>query len=130
MKKLGLILIALALVPALQAQENTKTIAAPQNPGISTGSKPNPFRAQPQQTSPESTTGTGKVEESKVKGTGLIFEMSEKGLVIISPTAPASYGYGTKAVITNTGAPGNPGSTEVNANDRVVDGLALIGWSW
>jgi hypothetical protein len=123
MKKLGLILLTLALVPVLQAQENANTISAPKNSTVSSESKPDANRPKPQQ---------GQVKEpvSTVKGTGLVYEISEKGLVVISPTAPASYGYGTKALITNPGTPISQVSNQVNANERTVDGIALIGWSW
>lgn len=122
MKKLCLILTALAFLPCLQAQTVPK-ITAPQNQSFATEKPSAPVRTQPQQKS----TTPGKNEGWQ--GTGLIYEMSEKGFVVISPTAPASMGYGTKAIIP-PGVNASVACMEVNANDRIVDGLPLFGWSW
>lgn len=121
MKKLCLIVTALAFLPCLQAQDSP-TISASQNQPITT-EKSTPVRTQPQKST------TPAVNTKGWQTTGMIYEMSEKGLVVISPTAPASMGYGTKAIIppgtTTSGA-----SAQVNQNDRIVDGINLIGWSW
>lgn len=122
MKKLCLIVTALALLPCLQAQDNP-TISTSQNSTLSTEKPSAPVRTQPQKR-------TGPTVNTKGwQTTGLIYEMSEKGLVVISPTAPASMGYGTKAIIP-PGTPTSVASAQVNQNDRIVDGINLIGWSW
>lgn len=122
MKKLCLILTALAFLPCLQAQDDAK-ISAPQNTGSVTEKAPAPIKTQPQKTP------STVVADKGVQQTGLIYEMSEKGLVVISPTAPASMGYGTKAVIP-AGTPIHVAAAQVNANDRIVDGIHLYGIAW
>lgn len=115
------VIVALALASSLYAQDEP-AISAPKNQSqgnnVTVTKQINP-----------GTTESVKPGEG-VRGTGLIYEMSDKGLVIISPTAPASLGYGT----INTSIP--PGtiiyhaSNAVNQNDRIVDGIPLIGWEW
>ncbi len=121
MKKLALILTAAVLVPCLQAQENQ--ISATANQPITTEKQTSTYKQQPQKT-PATVT-----PEKGWQATGLIYEMSDKGLVVISPTAPASMGYGVKANIPN-GLPTPAATPEVGQHERVVDGIVLAGWTW
>lgn len=121
MKRICLILTALALLPCLQAQD-TPTISASQNT-VTTEKPSAPVRTQPTKKTPTATSSKGW------QTTGAIYEMSEKGLIVISPTAPASLGYGTKNYIP-AGTSSSAATNHVSGDDRVVDGINLIGWSW
>lgn len=123
MKKLALILAVAVLVPCLQAQENKISASTKNQPFVNAEKQTSIYKQQPQKAP------TTITPEKGWQGTGLIYEMSEKGLVVISPTAPASMGYGVKANIPN-GLPTTQGSNEVGMYDRVVDGIVIAGWTW
>lgn len=124
MKKLALIVTAAVLVPCLQAQDTGNQISAPAQQTVTTEKPSSTYKQQPQKAP-----STAGVQEKGWQGTGLIYEISEKGLVVISPTAPASMGYGVKANIPN-GLPTPAASNEVGQHERVVDGIILAGWTW
>lgn len=135
MKNLVLTLTACALVSCLQAQEATTTSSTPTsasvNNTISAGSPSNSqtLKQQANQPQKQAPSAPANVKEKGVVPTGLIYDISEKGLIVISPSAPPSMGYYPMPVPKNP-FPRNLSTSAVTEQDRTGDGIHLFGWAW
>lgn len=111
-------MIALALVGAagwspLAAQDNGKgfTATRPGDQGTGALNKPDPNAPLP-----------------KPQGTGVIYMMSEHGLQVINPAAPASLGKGEKTLTQNIAREGRLG--DENEDRKPFGGIVLVGLSF
>jgi hypothetical protein len=103
--------------------------------GLSSGGLAQSFSASPnfnqkkQGTVAPAEKAPEKLAPFSPRPTGVIYEMSEKGLVMIYPGAPASLGYGEKFL---TATPFTGSQVTDNANERRRDfgGIQLIGFEY
>jgi hypothetical protein len=72
---------------------------------------------------------SGAVEKLPPKPTGVFYEMSEQGFIVIDPTAPKEAGMGQQFLSTNP-FPGAPGSNRIDENSRPFGGIRLIGFEF
>jgi len=72
--------------------------------------------------------GVAAGEKLQPKATGVIIMMSEKGLEVLNPLAPAQLGKGEKQVTKNIKVTSGDNNTELTSEDkRTYGGIILIG---
>jgi hypothetical protein len=108
-----LVFVAAAGMQPLAAQDSGNGFSATQ-PGAQPGNvlnKPDPNAPYP-----------------KPKGTGVIYMMSEHGLQVINPAAPAHLGKGEKTLTQNIAREGRQG--DENEDRKPFGGIVLVGLSF
>ncbi len=115
MKKILLMAAFSCLAVSLWGEDLTAT----QTNGstFSSGTRPSPVSKTPT-----------RVEKLKPQPTGVIYEMSRDGFVVINPAAPKDFGYGEKYLTTNP-FPAGTLSQDNNSSEakREFGGIKLIG---
>jgi hypothetical protein len=112
------LLLTLGLIVGLSSGVRAQNFSASQN-----------FNQKKQGTVAPAEKAPEKLKPFAPRPSGVIYEMSEKGLVMIYPGAPASLGYGEKFLTAN---PFTGSQATDNANERRRDfgGLQLIGFEY
>jgi hypothetical protein len=111
MKTAALALVLLATAPLASQAQNASDFSAPGQPREVRELRP------------------GKPEELRgAKASGVIVMMSENGLQVISPFAPASMGLGKKTLTQNIAREGRIG--DENHDRKPFGGIQLIGFEF
>ena len=107
------------LATLILATSATLTLQAQDSAGFSAPSQPRDVREL----------HPGKPEDLQgIKGTGIIVMMSEHGLEVINPFAPASLGIGRKTLTQNIAQEGRIG--DENHDRKPFGGIKLIGFDF